>query len=301
MKNLQKLLFNAQRESVKNKLDVNISLALDDKVKQLYDQASANAQRRLRNKKEVSASQHNTVLIEEFSVLLTQHCDKSDLLDPVKYEALSLSVQRWCPWEVESQISSQLARQLLISMLPQARKKQQLLQICGQFKSHLAADIESGLKDQYPKIYAEYKAQTPQSFGGPTLPTGKPTTLSFDPCRPLDRILNESASELKKPSDSLSGAITHYRIVRQLEEKLQNPIKPVDRQLQDFRQEFSRQKPVIEKNPDSAAVQFIKRVVNTLSKGLMQKLGFWQVKGQAAAQKIADKLAIPITPGLKGG
>ena len=106
MKNLQKLLLNAQRESVKNKLDVNISLALDDKVKQLYDQASANAQRRLRNKKEVSASQQNTVLIEEFSVLLTQHCDKSDLLDPVKYEALSLSVQRWCPWEVESQISS---------------------------------------------------------------------------------------------------------------------------------------------------------------------------------------------------
>ena len=58
---------------------------------------------------------------------------------------------------------------------------------------------------------------------------------------------------------------------------------------------------MIEKNPDSAAVQFIKRVVNTLSKGLMQKLGFWQVKGQAAAQKIADKLAIPTTPGLKGG
>ena len=88
MKNLQKLLFNAQRESVKNRLDVNISLALDDKVKQLYDQASVNAQRRLRNKKEGSASQQNTLLIEEFTVLLTQHCDKSDLLDPVKYEAL---------------------------------------------------------------------------------------------------------------------------------------------------------------------------------------------------------------------
>jgi hypothetical protein len=301
MKNLQNLLLNAQHESVKNRLDVNISLALDDKVKQLYEQASVNAQRRLRHKKEVSASQQNTVLIEELTVLLTQHCDKSDLLDPVKYEALSLSVQRWCPWEVESQMSSQLARQLLISMLPQARKKQQLLQICGQFKSHLAADIENGLKDQYPKVYAEYKAQAPQSFGGPTLPTGKPTTLSFDPCRPLDRLLSESASRLKKPSDALSCAITHYRIVRQLEEKLQNPIKLVGRQLQDFRQEFSRQKPVIEKNPDSAAVQFIKRVVNTLSKGLMEKLGFWQVKGQAAAQKIADKLAIPTTLGLKGG
>ena len=206
MKNLQKLLINAQRESLKNKLDVNISLALDDKVKQLYEQASVNAQRRLRNKKEVSASQQNTVLIEELTVLLTQHCDKSDLLDPVKYEALSLSVQRWCPWEVESQMSSQLARQLLISMLPQARKKQQLLQICDQFKSHLAADIESGLKDQYPKVYAEYKAQPPQSFGGPTLPTGKPTTLSFDPCRPLDRFLSESAPKLKKPSPTLYPA-----------------------------------------------------------------------------------------------
>ncbi len=301
MKNLQKLLINAQRESLKNKLDVNISLALDDKVKELYEQASVNAQRRLRNKKEVSASQQNTVLIEEFTILLTQHCDKSNLLDPVNYEALSLSVQRWCPWEVESQHSSQLARQLLISMLPQARKKQQLLQICDQFKSHLAADIESGLKDQYPKAYAEYKAQAPQSFGGPTLPTGKPTTLSFEPCRPLDRFISESAPKLSHPNPSLTCAIDNYRIAQQLEEKLQNPLKPVDRQLQDFRQTFSQQKPVIEKNPDSAAVQFIKRVVNTLSKGLMQKLGFWQVKGQAAAQKIADKLAIPTTPALKGG
>jgi hypothetical protein len=300
MKNLQKLLINAQRESLKNKLDVNISVALDDKVKQLYEQASMNAQRRLRNKKEVSASQQNTVLIEELTVLLTQYCDKADLLDPVKYEALSLSVQRWCPWEVESQMSGQLARQLLISMLPQARKKQQLLQICDQFKSHLKADIESGLKD-HPKVYAEYKAQTPQSFGGPTLPTGKPTTISFDPCRPLDRFIDESAPKLKNPNPSLTCAIDNYRVVRQLEEKLQHPLKPVERQLQDFRQEFTRQKPVIEKNPDSAAVQFIKRVVNTLSKGLMQKLGFWQVKGQAAAQKIADKLAIPTTRGLKGG
>lgn len=301
MKNIQKLLLNAQRESLKNKLDVNISLALDDKVKQLYDQASVNTQKRLRNKKEFSDSQQNTILIEELSISLTHLLDKSDLLDPVKYEELSLSVQRWCPWEVDSQMSSQLARQLLISMLPQARKKQQLLQICNQFKSHLVTDIESGLNDQYPTVYAEYKAQAPQSFGGPTLLTGKPTTLSFDPCRPLDRLLNESASELKKPSDSLSCAITHYRIVRQLEEKLHNPIKPVDRQLQDFRQEFSRQKPVIEKNPDSAAVQFIKHIVDKFSKGLMQKLGFWQVKGQAAAQKIADKLAIPTTPGLQGG
>src|SRR5580692_9106222 len=98
MKNFQTLFLKAHRESVKNKLDVNISVALDDKVKQLYDQASANMQRRLRNKQGISALQQNTVLIEELTVLLTQHCDKSDLLNPVKYEALSLSVQRWCPW-----------------------------------------------------------------------------------------------------------------------------------------------------------------------------------------------------------
>ena len=301
MKNIQQLLLKSQQESIKNQLDINISLALDDKVKAVYDQAWANVQQRLRNKKNIPASRQNSLLIDELKISLTKLLDQSDLLDPVKFEALDLSIQRWCPWEVESQISGQLVRQLLISMLPQARKKQQLLQICHQFKSHLVTDIETGLKDQHPKVYAKYRAQETQNFGGPIYCTGLPLQLNFVPCRPMDRFIDEKAQELKKPSQPLTCAIDNYRAVRQLEKTLQHPLKSVDRQLQDFSQEFSKQKPVIEKNPDSAAVQFIKRIVNTLSKGLIEKWGIWKVIGQAAAQKMGDTLAIPLSPGTKGG
>ena len=82
-------------------------------------------------------------------------------------------------------------------------------------------------------MYKAYQAQPPQVFGGPALKGGLQTQASFDPCRPLERFLTETAPQLKNPSTSLKSAMDNFQAVRRLETTLENPIKPVTKQVQD--------------------------------------------------------------------
>ncbi len=90
----------------------------------------------------------------------------------------------------------------------------------------------------------------------------------------------------------------NFQAVRRLETTLENPIKPVTKQIQEFSQRFKAERVVVEKNPDSAAVQFIKNVLNTLSRGWILKLGFWRERGQEASSQIQKTLTPPAAPTL---
>ena len=292
-KNITELLFQTQQESLKNKREFHINLALDDVIQELYQSAQNSIQQKMQNKGTASEQDSQQMLIEELRLLLTGQIAKTDLLDLGKYEMLRQAVQRWCPWKVERQASGQLVRQLWIAMLPEIRQKQQLQQICREYTTDLTTEIESGLQSHHPTMYMRYHTQKLQTSGSSVssaLPPDPSVKLRVDPCQAMDQFVSKQASQLKNPCSSLVEAIANYRSVRILSESLKHTTKPVTSQLQDFRQRFSEQKPLLDKNQDSAAVQFIKRVMNVLSWGRIQRWGFWQIKGQEISKRIEKNL-----------
>jgi len=67
----------------------------------------------------------------------------------------------------------------------------QLNRICGWYWD--------GLKDQYPKVYADTRASAAK-LGGPTFRPENQRHSDFDPCRPLERLL-VNQPRAKKTSD----------------------------------------------------------------------------------------------------
>ena len=289
-KNIIELLFQTQQESLKNKREFHINLALDDVIQELYQSAQNSTQQRMQNKGTASEQDPQQMLIEELRRLLTRQIAKTDLLDFRKYEMLCQAIQRWCPWKVERQASGQLVRQLWMAMLPEARQKQQLQQICREYTTDLTTEIESRLRNHHPSVYMRYRTQKSQTSDRSSSLPDPSVELSVDPCQAMDQFVNKQASQLKNPCSSLVEAIANYRSVRILSESLKHTTKPVTSQLQDFRQRFSEQKPLLDKNQDSAAVQFIKRVMHVLSWGRIQRWGFWQIKGQEISKRIEKNL-----------
>ncbi len=305
MKSIPQLLLEIQQESQKNPCEFNISVTLDDAVKKLYTDAETRVNKKLRHQRSPDELDKRHALVGELMIALTQILAKSDLMEQSQYDTLSQSVQRWCPWEVENLKSSQLVRQLLIYLLPQVRKKQQLQQICGEYKDHLTTEIEGELRSDHPKAYAHYEKAPSRVFGGPKISPDTVVAVRIDSARPMDQFVAEQAPGLEKPSERLTILLSNYQAVRRMEDSLNKPIKPVTTQLQDFSKEFKAQRNVIEKNPDNAAVKFIKSVINFLSKGLVQRLGFWKIPGQEVSQQIEKTLTsssmLAATPMLKGG
>lgn len=299
MKPLTQLFLRTHRKAVKEGWEFNISLVLDRKALQLYDQALARTMSRLRNKHKDKAPDTTAVqrlIREELAVSLTQLLSRTHLRDSATYTALKQAVQNWCPWEVGTQQPGQLIRETLLSLLPVAQKKQQLEGLCNEYRNHLATEIKDHLKSDYPSIHAQITNEQSRVFGAPPFEDGEPRALSIDShCQSLDRFVAEQARHLPKPSVPLARAIDKYRAVTTLQNSLKTPIKTVNAQLQDFSQQFQANRTVIEKDRDSLAMKFVKGVATLLSLGsAMLLLGIWKIKGKDVSQKISETLAAPM-------
>lgn len=304
MQPLTQLFLNTHRQAVTEGWEVHISVVLDRKALQLYDQALVRATARWKSKQKnnpqtVSGTADLQRLIrEELVVELTRLLSRANLCDPIAYEALKQAVQNWCPWEIGAQQPGVLIRETLLSLLPQSRKKQALDGLCNNYRDHLATVIEGHLSSDYPAIHAQLSAEQSRVFGAPPFENGEPRALSIDSrCQVLDRFVAEQAQSLQKPSVALTGAIDKYRAVAGLQESLKTPIKSVTAQLQDFSQQFKTVKPVIEQDRDSWAVKFVKGVATLLSLGAAALFGIWHIQGKNTAEKIEQALSTS-TPDL---
>ena len=75
--------------------------------------------------------------------------DKVDLLNAVNYSTLRNAIHRWCPWQANQQKCCIQVQQSLLTLLPVARQKQELRQLCQEYKNHLAVEIESQAKKRH--------------------------------------------------------------------------------------------------------------------------------------------------------
>ena len=209
---------------------------------------------------------------------LNRQLEKIDLSDNDQYQKAKLAIESWqpsiYPQDMASLQSCGLIQNILLSLLPQCRKKQQLVKICERYQTHLQAEID------------KEKAACSFPDNGKT----SPKTLISDVTVESKQRISLPESLPSDPSFSLEMAIKKQAAVTELQKSLQTR-KPVYMQLQDFDQAFSKHQPLIEKNRDSAAMTFLKGIATLLSGGLAIVLGIWRSKGDGATEEIKKVLS----------
>jgi hypothetical protein len=292
-------LLKADSHALAEQWEVTIRLALDTQAKLCYEQIECQVAQRCRGKKNKEAVQQK-LRLELLAVSFTQALSTFALRDPKIYNLLTQAAERWCPWSVEVQQSGRLMQQVLLSVLPDVRKKQALEALCHDYKDHLKKDIEDHLKSDHPPVYAKYQKAEPRVFGAPPFENGEKRAFSISSeCQLMERFVAEQASELSHPSKVLAGAIQKYQAVSTLEAALKTPIKSAVTQLSNFRRELTTQQPVIIQDRDSWAIKFAKGVATVLSLGLAAWLGIWGVQGQKAVNEMRDVLTTSTSPSAR--
>ncbi len=128
----------------------NINQTLDQEALAIVEQAQTEAQTRSKGK---GATQQQKIFNTALDARLTRLLDKVDLLNAVNYTTLRNAIHRWCPWQANQQKRCIQVQQSLLTLLPVARQKQELRQLCQEYKNHLAVEIESQAKKDSGQNY----------------------------------------------------------------------------------------------------------------------------------------------------
>lgn len=284
-------LLEAHSRTLAEQWDMTIRLPLDTEAQCSYEQIERQVVQRCRNKQNPEEARQRW-RVQLLAVSFTHALAAISLEDSKIYDTLVQAAERWCPWQVEVQPFGRLMQQVLLSVLPDARRKQELIALCSDYKEHLSKEIDSQLSSAYPQVHTNYQKAESRLFGAPPFENGEKRALSIDSeCQLLERFVAEKASKLSQPSRALTGAIQKYQAVSTLESALKTPIKPAAVQLADFRQAFLTQQAVIIQDRDSWAIKFAKGVATFFSLGLAAFLGIWSVKGQTAANEMTRVLS----------
>jgi hypothetical protein len=273
----------------------NISQALDREARTMVEQAQAETQRRTKAKT-ADTRQQQKVFNAILATHLTRLLDKVDLLNITRYSTLGNAVRRWCPWQSGQQQVCLEVQKTLLTLLPVARQKQELQQLCKDYRNHLAEEIENEAKNESEQNYTANTQGRTLLFGAPPVKKRAQVKMVADSRPPVEKLVTEPTRVTRKPDQPPSLAVQKYQAVSALQATLTTPVKSAPEQMKDFRAQFKIQRPVIEQDRDSWAMKFAKTVATVLSLGVAWLCGIWDVKGQVATDKLQTTLDKPLPP-----
>ena len=144
----------------------NISQALDQEALAIVEQAQAETQRRSRGKT-ADANHQQKVFNAALAARLTRLLDKVDLLNVTHYGTLGNAIRRWCPWQSGQQQVCLEVQKTLLTLLPVAQQKQELQQLCQDYRNHLAVEVEKEAKNDSEQNYMVSTQKRTLLFGAP--------------------------------------------------------------------------------------------------------------------------------------
>jgi hypothetical protein len=275
----------------------NISPALDQEALAIVEQVHAESPNRNRsNQKPGDTERQQKRFNTALAARLTRLLDKVDLLSKTHYDTLRNAIQRWCPWQANQQQRCLQVQQTLLTLLPAAQKKQELRQLCQEYKNHLTAEIETQAKKDSAQSYFVCSNNRTLLFGAPLENGRKQVQRVIDARPPVEKLLAEPTRDIGKPSQPPSLAVQKYQAVSALQATLSTPVKSATEQLKDFREQFKHQRKVIEQDRDSWAMKFVKGVATVFSFGIAWACGIWNIKGKEAIGKLQTTLNHPSVP-----
>ncbi|MBS0349730.1 MAG: hypothetical protein JSR33_00845 [Proteobacteria bacterium] len=273
----------------------NISQALDREARTMVEQAQAETLRRSKGKT-ADGNHQQKVFSAVLATHLTRLLDKVDLLDITRYSTLGNAVRRWCPWQPDQQQGFPAVQKTLLTLLPVVRQKQELQQLCRDYRNHLAEEVENEAKNESEQSYTAHTQGRTLLFGAPPLKDRAQVKMVTDSRPPVEKLVTEPTRVIRKSDQAPSLAVQKYQAVSALQATLTTPVKSAPEQMKDFRAQFKIHRPVIEKDRDSWAMKFAKGVATVLSLGVAWLCGIWDVKGQVATDKLQTTLDKPLPP-----
>lgn len=247
---------------------MNISTELDQEAISIYYQAETEMEWRLIKEKTFNVNQKNKIFYTALSARLSQLLAETDLLNSDHYETLTHAIKNWCPWQVKEQKNCLYLQDTLLKLLPLARKKQEIDQLCQEYQHHLKSEIENEMQDHHKQAYGVYSNNQSALF----------------------KWAAESHPYIKNPHIKLSKALQKYQAVSELRNALMTPSQSANEQLQNFQQIFTAKRQILEKDRDSHAMKFAKGIVTLLSLGVAWFLGVWDVEGKMTTEKMQNIL-----------
>ncbi len=273
----------------------NISQALDQEAQAVIRQARAESQRRSKGKS-ADANHQQKIFNAVLAVHLTRLLDKVDLVNITHYSTLGNAIRRWCPWQSGQQQACLEVQKILLTLLPVARQKQELKQLCQDYRNHLAVEVEKEAKNDSEQHYTVSTQRGTLLFGAPPVNERAQVKMVTDSRPSVEKLVAEPTRAIGKPDQPPSLAVQKYQAVSALQATLNTPVKSAPEQMKDFRAQFKIQRPVIEQDRDGWAMKFAKGVATVLSLGVAWLCGIWNVKGQEAAGDLQTTLDKPLPP-----
>lgn len=273
----------------------NISQTLDQEAQEVIKQARAESQRRSKGKTP-DANHQQKVFNAALAVHLTRLLDKVDLLNITQYTTLGNAIRRWCPWQSGQQQACLELQKTLLTLLPVARQKQELRQLCQDYRNHLAVEVEKEAKNDSEQHYTVSTQKGTLLFGAPPVNERAQIKMVTDSRPSIEKWVAEPTRAIGKSDQPSSLAVQKYQAVSALQATLTTPVKSATEQMKDFRAEFKTKRKVIEQDRDTWAMKFAKGVATVLSLGVAWLCGIWNVKGQEAAGGLQTTLDKPLPP-----
>ncbi len=277
----------------------NISKALDQEALAIVEQAQAEARHRNRSKgkgKPEDPERQQKLFNAALAARLTRLLDKVDLINKAHYDTLRNAIHRWLPWQPNQQKICVEVQQTLLTLLPVARQKQELRQLCQEYRNHLAGEVEKEAKADSEQNYFVSSNSRTLLFGAPPINERAQVTQVNDSRPPVEKLTSEPTRTIGKPDKPVSLTVQKYQAVSALQATLNTPVKSVPEQLKDFREQFKQQREIIEQDRDSWAMKFVKGVATALSFGIAWACGIWNVKGKEATKGLQTVLIQPLPP-----
>ncbi len=275
----------------------NISKALDQEALAVIEQAQTEARHRNRSKGKTGNDERQQKLFNAaLAARLTRLLDKVDLTNKAHYDTLRNAIHRWCPWQPNQQQSCVQVQQTLLALLPVARQKQELRQLCQEYRNHLAVEIEKEAKADSEQNYFVSSNSRTLLFGAPPINERAQVTRVNDSRPPVEKLTSEPTRTIVKPDKPSSLAVQKYQAVSALQATLSTPVKSAPEQLKDFRVQYKQQREVIEQDRDSWAMKFVKGVATVFSFGIAWACGIWNVKGKETTKGLQTVLTQPLAP-----
>jgi hypothetical protein len=270
----------------------NISQALDREARAMIEQAQAETQRRSKGKT-ADANHQQKVFNAVLAAHLTRLLDKVDLLNITRYSTLGNAIRRWCPWQSGQQQMYLKVQKALLTLLPLARQKQELRQLCQNYRNYLAVEVEKEAKNDPEQNYV---VNIQMGTLAPPVKNHAQIKIVADSRPSAEKLVIGPTQATRKPDQSPSLAVQKYQAVSALQATLSTPVKSAPEQMKDFKAQFRIQRPVIEQDRDSFAMKFVKGVATVLTLGVAWLCGIWNVKGQEAAGELQTALDKPLPP-----
>ena len=209
----------------------NISQTLDQEALAIVGQTQTEAQTRSKGK---GVTQQQKIFNTALDARLTRLLDKVDLLKAVNYTTLRNAIHRWCPWQANQQKFCIQVQKSLLTLLPVARQKQELRQLCQEYRDHLAVEVEKEAKADSEQKYFICSNSRTLLFAAPPVNGRAQVKTVIDARPPVEKMTSEPTRNIGKSSQPPSLAAQKYQAVSALQATLATPVKSATGTIEGF-------------------------------------------------------------------